>query len=342
MAALLIRADASEQIGSGHVMRCLALGQAWHDAGGEVCFAARMLSETLKSRLCEEQIETRQLKESEDDAVETVKLAREIGADWVVLDGYQFGTEFQSTIKNAEMRLLVIDDDGCARHYVADLILNQNPCALREMYPSHDSSTAFLLGTRHALLRREFLAARPANRKHIERACRVLVTLGGADPKNCTRIILEAIASFEELTTVAIVGPNNPRATELEQLALRLGGRITIRRNPPDMPQLMAWADLGISAAGSTCLELAFMGLPMLLVILAENQRRNATCLEKLGAAKNLGWHDELSESKVRAAVMHFLEDRALRISMSQKGLALVDGFGAARVVAAIRREIEQ
>ena len=275
------------------------------------------------------------------DAGETVELAGEIGADWVVLDGYQFGTEFQRVIKNAGLRLLVVDDDGCARHYVADLILNPNPCAVREMYPSHDSSTALLLGPRHALLRREFLPARPANRTHAARARRVLVTLGGADPDNRTRTILEAIASIEELTTIAVVGPNNPRATELEQLARRLGGRITIRRNPPDMPQLMAWADLAISAAGSTCWELAFMGTPMLLVVLAENQRPNATCLDKLGVAGNLGWHGELSEDNAGVAIMHTLDDPALRASMSQKGSALVDGLGSARVVAAIRREVQ-
>ena len=75
------------------------------------------------------------------------------------------------------------------------------------------------------------------------------------------------------------------------------------------------------------------MGLPTLLVVLADNQRPNATCLDELGVAGNLGWRDELSEDKVRTAVMHVLDDPALRASMSQKGLALVDGLGATRVV---------
>ena len=108
-------------------MRSLALAHAWQDAGGKVCLATRLLPKTLKRRWHEEQIETRQLAESGDDAGTTVELAREIGADWVVLDGYQFGTEFQQAIKDAGMRLLVVDDDGCAQHYVADLILNQKP-----------------------------------------------------------------------------------------------------------------------------------------------------------------------------------------------------------------------
>ena len=334
---LLIRADASEQIGSGHVMRCLALAQAWQEAGGEVFLGARTLAETLKRRWRDEQIESRQIATSGDDAGETVKLAREIGADWVVLDGYQFGTEFQRAIKNAGFRLLVVDDDGCAQHYAADLILNQNPCASRNMYPSRNIGTELLLGTRYALLRREFLSARPANRAHAPRAARILVTLGGADLDNCTRKILEAVAVIEGLATTAIVGPDNPRAPELEELAKRADARIAIRQNPPDMPQLMAWADIAVSAAGTTCWELAFMGLPMLLVVLADNQRPNATCLDKLGTAANLGWHGALSEDKMRAAIVQTLDDPALRASMSQKGFELVDGRGASRVVRKMR-----
>jgi UDP-2,4-diacetamido-2,4,6-trideoxy-beta-L-altropyranose hydrolase len=270
-----------------------------------------------------------------------VELAREIGADWVVLDGYPFGTEFQRAIKNAGMRLLVVDDDECAQHYVADLIVNQNPCASRDnMYTSHESGTVLLLGTRYALLRREFIPARPANRAHAPRAKRIVVTLGGGDPDNCTRTILEAVAVIEELTTIAVVGPNNPRAPELEQLAQRGGGRIAVRRNPSDMSQLMAWADLAVSAAGTTCWELAFMGLPMLLVMLAENQRPNATCLDELGVAGNLGWHGELLNDKVRAAVVQILDDPVLRASMSQKGFALVDGRGANRLVSEMRSRL--
>ena len=83
------------------------------------------------------------------------------------------------------------------------------------------------------------------------------------------------------------------------------------------------------------------MGTPMLLVVLAENQRPNATCLDKLGVAGNLGWHGELSEDNAGVAIMHTLDDPALRASMSQKGSALVDGLGSARVVAAIRREVQ-
>ena len=171
---LLIRADANEQIGCGHVMRSLALAQAWQDSGGgSVCLAARLLPKTIERRWCEEKFDIRQLAEAGDDAQQTVELAREIRADWVVLDGYQFSVEFQRAIKNAGLRLLVVDDDGGAGHYVADLVLHQAPYAVRDLYPSHGSSTALLIGTRYALLRREFfvLARRTGRMRSVRKRC---------------------------------------------------------------------------------------------------------------------------------------------------------------------------
>jgi UDP-2,4-diacetamido-2,4,6-trideoxy-beta-L-altropyranose hydrolase len=337
---LLIRADASEQIGSGHVMRSLALAQAWRDSRGTVCLAARLLPESLKRRWHEEKIEVRQFTGAGDDARQTAELAREIGADWVVLDGYQFGAEFQHAIKNAGLMLMVVDDDGRSQDYVADLILNQGPYAVQDLYPRRGSRTELLLGTRYALLRREFIQARPPDQECAPSARRMLVTLGGGDPNNCTRTILEAIAVIEKLTTIAVVGPSNPRATELEQLARRAGGRITIQRDPPDMSQLMTWADVAISASGSTCWELAFMGLPMLLVVLANNQLPCASSLNKLGVARNLGWYCELSVDKVRDAIMQVIDDPTLRASMSRKGLRLIDGRGANRAVTEMRSRL--
>ena len=209
---LLIRADASQQIGNGHVMRSLALAQAWQKGGGQVCLAARLLPEALKLRCREERIETRQPAESGDDAGETVELAREAGADWVVLDGYQFATEFQRAIKNAGIRLLVIDDDGCARHHVADLILNQNPCASRALIP--EPRFQHSLAARNALCA---LAPRVPTSATSEPGARNTCAQGAGDawrrdPDNCTLSIIEAIASIKELTTAVVVGPSNPRA----------------------------------------------------------------------------------------------------------------------------------
>ncbi len=126
---LLIRADANSAIGTGHVMRCLALAQAWQDAGGKVAFACTELPPFLSQRL-----ETEGCKVSTIDVVpgtdrdleETRRLAESIAPKWLVLDGYAFGPDFQLTLRDVKWRLLFIDDDGRHESYHADAILNQN------------------------------------------------------------------------------------------------------------------------------------------------------------------------------------------------------------------------
>lgn len=117
---LIIRADAGTQIGTGHVMRCLALAQAWQDATGQVIFVMATEAPALEARLKLEEMEVVHLSvelESAEEAKETADLARQLGANWVVADGYQFGAEYQRIIKDRGLRLLFIDDYGHASQY---------------------------------------------------------------------------------------------------------------------------------------------------------------------------------------------------------------------------------
>lgn len=107
-------------------------------------------------------------------------------------------------------------------------------------------------------------------------------------------------------------------------------GRVIVDCN--DMPALMADADLAVTAGGTTVWELAFMGLPALTIILAENQRSNGDALQKLGIAQNLGWHAGLSPEHIADALKPLLEDRSVRCEMSRRGRDLVDGLGSLRV----------
>src|SRR5262245_49913761 len=178
---LLIRADASPEIGTGHVMRCLALAQAWHERGGEAILVTARSIDSLKPRLDEEGLPVRRLDDesgSLGDARATARLAREIGADWAVLDGYHFTAEYQRVLKAAAVRVLVIDDYGHAEHYWADAILNQNLHARESLYPSRKSDIRLLLGPRYTLLRREFWKWRGWKRTHPREATKVLVTFG--------------------------------------------------------------------------------------------------------------------------------------------------------------------
>jgi UDP-2,4-diacetamido-2,4,6-trideoxy-beta-L-altropyranose hydrolase len=341
---LVVRADADSRMGTGHVMRCLALGQAWQDAGGRALFLMAPSPPALKTRLLSEGMEVLALETvpgSPDDAGETAQLARSRGADWVVVDGYHFGADYQRLIKDCGLRLLCIDDYGHAAHYSADLVLNQNINATEELYPSREANTRLLLGTRYVLLRREFWPWRGWRRDIPEVARKVLVTLGGADPDNVTLKVVQALAQvkIEGLEAVVVVGAANPHLEELQAAVQDTPHRIRLEYNVTNMPELMAWADVAITAGGSTCWESAFLGLPTLLLVLAENQLNSA---EQLGKTKNiiyLGWFYNLSSAQIKEYLIKLLNYKGNREQLSQSGCQLVDGKGTSYIVEELRND---
>ena len=341
-ASLIIRADAGTQIGTGHVMRCLALAQAWRDGGGKVIFAMTTSVPALETWLYAAGVSVTHLSVqsgSEDDAAETVALARRNQASWVVADGYHFGIAYQRCVKDAGLQLLVIDDYGHAERYSADIVLNQNLHAHERLYDAREPYTRLLLGTRYVLLRREFLQTRVQPREMPTVACRILVTVGGSDPEDVTGKILRALEDIahDGVETIVVVGASNPHAEHLASVARTCRGSLRLEHNVANLATLMGWADLAISAAGTTAWELAFMGLPSLLVPVADNQRLIAAELDRAGAAINLGWHEHLTVDAIARRV------NTLRVSsekcrqMSARGTVVVDGNGADRVVAALK-----
>ena len=335
---LLFRTDASVAIGTGHVMRCLALGQAWSDAGGRAIFAMAAATSAIEKRLRSEGFEVTRVTgpvSTQADAGETIRLARRHSASWVVVDGYEFGAEYQAALKSAGLRVLFIDDNGHAAHYSADLVLNQNAHSDEALYRSRESSTHLLLGPRYALLRREF-ADWGAGRREVPAVARkVLVTMGGSDPGNLTRGIIEALTDVEELhlEITVVVGGSNPYLPEIKDIVDRSQRGIRLLRDVTNMPDLMAWADLAISAAGSTCWELCALALPALLIAVAPNQKAAGLSLQQLGAAKLILEGEHFRPDLVREAVA-LINSPVERQSLSDRAHALVDAKGAGRVVA--------
>ena len=335
---LLIRADASPQIGSGHVMRCLALAQAWLQTDGQVTFLMCPTATILETRLKAEGIQVAHLSVppgSGEDAEQTIAQAQALGASWVVVDGYQFDADYQRVIKASGLRLLFIDDYGHANHYWADLVLNQNVYAHEGLYTNREPYTQLLLGTRYALLRKEFWSWQGWKRQIPPVARKVLVTLGGGDPDNVTLKVILALqqVEVEELEVVVVVGGSNPHYEELLAIVQNSGVSITLQRNVTNMPELMAWADVAISGGGSTCWELAFMGLPSLILILADNQQEVADKLDALGVVINLGWHSGFESKRLTEVMERLLRLDNLRQKMSCTAQTLVDGEGSDRAI---------
>jgi|GEM_PF-317863 len=338
---LIIRVDASTQIGTGHLMRCLALAQAWKGDGGKVTFITACQSEGLLQRLREEEFDIHLLAHSYPDSGDwdyTKSILAAHPNAWVVLDGYHFDEVYQQRVKEAKHRLLVIDDMAHLKHYYADIVLNQNLHAKQLQY-SCEPYTRLLLGTHYVLLRREFLAWRGGKREIPEVARRVLVTLGGSDPENYTLKVLRALQKIDipGLEATVVIGVSNPHADVLEAAVGQSRIPIRLISNATNMPELMAWADVAVSMAGTTTWELLFLGMPALFCILADNQYHIAQQVESQGVGKNLGQAENISVQSLVESITSLAKDFNLRAKISENARQIVDGQGGHRVLEALR-----
>ena len=331
--ALLVRADASASIGVGHVMRCLALAEAWLGGGGRVIFAVSEVPDALAA--CLERAGAHVLRISTPEA--TVRAAREHGAAFAVVDGYHLGADYQTALAAAGLRLLVVDDAGETATAAATLVLNQNAHASCALYATLSPPPQLLLGLDYVLLRREFRDPSPLPEVP-DIARRVLVTFGGADTAQLAPRALEALAPLDGLEVLLVAGSANPRA---RQLVVPAGARAAIRIEAAvdDMAARMRATDLALVAAGGTSWELATSGVPMLAVATADNQRGVAAAIAELGIGESLGGAEGLSASAIRDAVVCLAADASARRAMARRGREVVDGNGAQRVCRALRGE---
>ena len=322
-------------------MRCLALAQAWQDEGGDVLFAMAQGQPAIEARLRSEGVRVVAVEAeagTSQDVAQTIGLASQHGAHWVVVDGYQFDAKYQAEVKRAGLKVLFVDDSGHARDYSADIVLNQNAHASCEIYASRHAHTRLLLGPRYALLRREFRGQRDLHGKITEQARRVLVTMGGSDPENLTLRAIEALEliSLERLEAVVVVGGSNLHASSLRRAAGKSHKNIHLLTDVSNMSQCMKWAEVAASAAGSTCWEMCFFGLPAVLIDFAPNQTPVAEELSRLGAAVHLGNAASVTPRAMADALQKLMCSTEQRAAMSRLASKLVDGRGAHRVVAAI------
>jgi len=326
---LIIRADASARMGIGHVMRCLALAQAWQDLGGSAALLSHQLPLSLIERLSQEGVEHLPLVSLEDDAARTCAEAE--AADWVVMDGYHFTAAHVHEVAQSNANLLILDDLGQFTRGPMALILNQNISSDLIGYSQHEGNPGLLLGGRFSLLRREF-RCRPMKRDFIEPCQRVLVTLGGSDPQQISAKVIHALFKIPNLHARIVVGAVNERMESLRALCMSSGGRLELLSEVREMAPLMDWAQLAVSAGGSSVLELASRGLPTLLIIAANNQQAVCECLGGRGIMLNAGWHDRLDSDQIAQLIKSLAEDAVRRATMAQRGLRIADGYGALRV----------
>ena len=336
MAPLIIRADANAHIGSGHLLRCLALAQAWKRRGEAAVFLSCFEESAWAKRLEMADFVCVGLPKTNSEKP-TLEALRAFPKSPVVVDGYEFSPQLRPAIRAAGHWLLCLDDEGFALG--CDATLNQNLGA-QALFPHSQRSPNFWLGPQFALLREEFISWRGWMRPIQSQARHVLVTLGGSDGDNGTESIVAALKTLSgaDWQFRVLLGASNQHET-LVRRCIGSDARFEVWRDVQQMPQQLAWAEIAIAGAGSVSWELAFFGVAELLLVTADNQRLIAEELDKIGVARNLG-RPPWNLQTVALAVEQLARDVSLRQTMAQRGQQLVDGSGADRVAEFIVRAV--
>ena len=313
LASLTIRADAGPHVGLGHVMRCLAVAEAAVDSGVAVTMVSPTLPEGVHARLADAGIAW---KPADGDLPP---------ADAVLIDGYGFSRTEADRWRRSAPILAVMDDNAEMAAWPADIVINPNPHARPALYPGW-AGPRFLLGSAYAPLRREFREADPIAIR--ENANRILITMGGSDPKGLTARILAGLPGTGTPVEITAVLGGMAQAPELGAASHH---HLVIERDVRDMSRLMANSDIAISAAGSTLWELARLGVPTIAVVVADNQRQAAA------AAAEKGLLHLVSAEGAASEAISLLGDIGARRALSDQARGQIDGHGAARILEALQ-----
>lgn len=325
---LIFRCDASTAIGAGHFYRDLAIAERARAAGEDVVFVCAQLPDALREVVegLGGQVESVDVAIGGPlDLDRTIKVAQRYCARLVFLDGYQFGSEYAHALDNV-VPVVAIDDLATQRWDVS-VVVNVNLFARDLTYEVGDH-TRLLCGIEYALLRQDF-----RNVVEVERPDFLFVTMGGGDEHDITARVLDAVADLVVPVEVMVgAGYQN-----IERLMRRQSSRVRISHRVAQPAALMRGATLAISAAGGTTWELAALGVPVLHIVTADNQRQVAAAAEAHGLSRPIGDLETATVERIREAVIALLDDPARRSAMSAAGQKLVDGRGAERVLNATK-----
>lgn len=336
---LALRADASAVIGSGHVMRCLTLAERLRDRGAEATFISRMLPGHLCELVAQRGFAVLRLPDAPfdeaGDARDTIGALGQsrLRPDWLVTDHYGVGRRWHEALRAQARRILAIDDLA-DRELDCDLLLDQNIApAMHTRYAALvPPACGQMVGPRYALLQDIYAGLHERLPPRSGPVQRVLVYFGGADQADLTGRTLAALLGLgrPDIAVDVVLSAAAPHAPALRALAERWP-QVHLHGPLPTLAPLLARADLAIGAGGASSWERLCVGLPALVVTLADNQVAITEELDRRGLVRWLGHVDQVGEADIAAALRPLLSEPVDR-AWSERCRSVVDGHGADRV----------
>ena len=344
---IVFRMTANERIGLGHAMRCHALHDRLEALGWHSYWAIdEATSAYLGSNIPQH---ARIGLHGSDPAAHATQIAAAIGrCDVLVIDDYDVPVAFATDARQFADRIVYFDDLA-NRTMDADIIINPTPGMPPARYQELNARTGrLMIGSDVALLRQQFPARRAMRQQSMSDVPaakpmqRLLVAFGGVDPLNGSGLTLDVLAGLvgAGLDIDVVLGGRAPHIDAVRSQVAAMGPRVKLWTDVADMAGMMDGADLVIGAPGTSTWERGCLGLPALLVGVAENQRDNAAILEKCGAGIVAGFLTSDAPEAIAANLEQHLQ--ALRGApqrcrdMALKALGLCDGRGSQRVVVAL------
>ena len=335
---ILFRADATRALGTGHLMRCLALAELCMEQGKKVVFAVGECPAALSPRLTASKIEVVVLEDGRD-AEELLSRIQRYQPVGIVIDGYQFDEHYRQSLAASGLPVLAMDDGTSTHPLHADIVVNSSPLASAADYATIAAGARLLLGPDYAPLRSEFRHCKPVAQASSADVPHVLVTFGGSDPLGLTLPVVTALLDTlpQQLLLDVVVGGATADDDKIDRLAREHTGRIHLHKNTSRMAELMQHATMTIAAAGSTLWELAYLAIPTIAVVVADNQavmlkpplgdwfdsidarssRENAVA--QIARASQALWQDSETRSQRRTALS--------RLRVGEKAAAICTSF---------------
>jgi UDP-2,4-diacetamido-2,4,6-trideoxy-beta-L-altropyranose hydrolase len=356
---IVFRADASVDIGTGHVMRCITLAEELTRQGHQCLFICRDHPGHLGELITGKGFELYLLKTVgspelfvvagtgnlysqwlgapwHQDAEQTLEVLAAVSAGWLVVDHYGLDVRWEERLSSAAGKVMVIDDLANRPHF-ASVLLDQNLGRLEADYDRLvAASCQRLVGPQYALLRPEFnrLRARSLKRRGEPELLRILVSMGGTDAPNATAAVLESLESSalpSHLHLDIVMGATSPWLDDIRKAEKSSRFNMTVSVNVQDMGERMCLADLSIGAAGSTSWERCALGLPSIVVSQAQNQSEILEALSGAGAVKKLDF--PIDETELASLVVDFYKTPEKLASMARNASGLCDGKGVEKVI---------
>jgi UDP-2,4-diacetamido-2,4,6-trideoxy-beta-L-altropyranose hydrolase/UDP-4-amino-4,6-dideoxy-N-acetyl-beta-L-altrosamine N-acetyltransferase len=345
---VIFRVDASLQMGTGHVMRCLTLAQVLKENGADAEFICRKHKGNLIDKIRLSGFNVHELEVFEEtevdnklahshwlgatqqqDAYDCIEILKAEKPNWIIVDHYALDEQWQKRLKPYYKKLMVIDDLADRKHQ-CDILLDQTFGRQQEDYSAlTPKDCKLLLGSQYALLRPEFAKWRPYSLKRRSKPefKQFLINMGGVDVDNVTENVLDELKICNlpnDMKITVVMGGFAPHLESVKSKANALPYKTEVKVDVGNMAEIMANSDIAIGAAGSTTWERCCLGLPTIQIVIAKNQ---------LFSAEALAHHNIVKLAKEIKEIAYLLESSTEWMNnIGNAALEICDGMGGYKV----------